>query len=1518
MGCLSYNNEIANKEFSFLNFNIFRILKRLLVTILFLNVFTVSFGQTTGDFRSRQSGNWNDARTWEYYNGSSWIRANTFDFPNVVGTATSAKTSITGTTHTVSLPSGIEAGDLLLIFWADATNVATAPNTPSGWTQLYSDNSNGGYFRICWYKVADGSEGVSIDITAGEERSAHSSYRIAATTFQGSPFAGTAASGNNQNPDPPSLTSGFGNVNTLWIASAHSSGDNSNINAPNNYGNLINGTTGTGTPANQYARILTARRNRNAATEDPGTFNSYDKNRQWAANTVAIRGATVTGLPSNTSGAITVRNGHTVTISASVSADQCTIEAGGQVSVNSGQTLTINNGNGTDLTVNGTLYNSGTVTNNGTITFNSGSTYNHARNGGTIPTATWNTNSTCLITGITSTEPIFGAQNFGNLVYNSPGRGGPYNLGTTSFNINGNFQITNTGGNNQLYMNFTPLNISKDLIIDGGNFSLSGSATPRTINIGGNLVMSNGSLIPGSGNNSAGTETVNVTGNVTISGGTLDLAQNTGIGIINIQGNFSHTGGTVTETSSATGNSINFTGSSAQTYSSTGTSNTINYTVNNSQGVSLLSNMTVNSGATLTLTLGRITLNGNNLTVNNNVAGTMNSSNMVAFDSNGGNFIRNFTATGTYLLPVGSLSPLVYSPAQIAVNTGSSGAITTNLINNQILYPDYDSYLSRRWTITGTGITNYNITCTYGGGDIVGTEADLIGAKYDTEWVFYNPVVAASHQFTISGLTSFSSFSAAAGKPKVTAAADPTTVCSGGTVNLSATVKNGKSPIVYSWTSNPAGFTSSAQNPTANPTVTTTYTITVTDADGKTDSDDITVTVNPLPSAPGGTGGSRCGTGTVNISATPGAGETIDWYDASSGGNLLLSGNTNYTTPSISVTTSYYAEARNTTTGCVSSTRTGVVATVNSIPSAPGGTGGSRCGTGTVNISATPGAGETIDWYDASSGGNLLLSGNTNYTTPSISVTTSYYAEARNTTTGCVSSTRTGVVATVNSIPSAPGGTGGSRCGTGTVNISATPGAGETIDWYDASSGGNLLLSGNTNYTTPSISITTSYYAEARNTTTGCVSSTRTEVVATVIPIPATPSAGNNGPICEGSTLNLTASTISGAAYSWTGPNGFTSTDQNPSIVSATTAATGTYSVTATVGGCTSVAGTTNATVNPLPQGSISGNTICAGGTGQFTFSSTSGTGPFTLVINGTPYSGVSSGTPFNANPNPSSTTNYTLSSVTDANGCVRISGFTVSSATITLNNVSGGETSADQTVCSGGDPSTINVINDSGSGLLSYRWESSTTNCTTGFSDIGITTSSYNPPVLTQTTYYRRATISTLNEVACESYSTCFTATVNPIPTVIISNITQAIGNDSVTYIGSGGDICPELDPDQDFNPESEHYEEGYTLVRFRIDKGSFSGNWRFGYLVNGSNVNVISTTLAGDNSTPYLAAGEINCTDNEKVYIGFKVENLQNTTVNLNFLFIRVVDFNECSHVYMSNNFQTIDPMPAVGSFN
>jgi hypothetical protein len=85
-------------------------------------------------------------------------------------------------------------------------------------------------------------------------------------------------------------------------------------------------------------------------------------------------------------------------------------------------------------------------------------------------------------------------------------------------------------------------------------------------------------------------------------------------------------------------------------------------------------------------------------------------------------------------------------------------------------------------------------------------------------------------------------------------------------------------------------------------------------------------------------------------------------------------------------------------------------------PSAPTGVDGSRTLAGTVSLSATTGSGITADWYANATGGNVLSggAGTLSYTTPSISATTTYYVQARNSSTGCVSSSRTAVVATVN------------------------------------------------------------------------------------------------------------------------------------------------------------------------------------------------------------------------------------------------------------------------------------------------------------------------------------------------------------------------------------------------------------------------------------------------------------------------------------------------------------------------
>ena len=95
----------------------------------------------------------------------------------------------------------------------------------------------------------------------------------------------------------------------------------------------------------------------------------------------------------------------------------------------------------------------------------------------------------------------------------------------------------------------------------------------------------------------------------------------------------------------------------------------------------------------------------------------------------------------------------------------------------------------------------------------------------------------------------------------------------------------------------------------------------------------------------------------------------------------------------------------------------------------------------------------------------------------------------------------------------------------------------------------------------------------------GCTSTATTSV--TVNASPTATASSSTSVICAGNTISLTGSGI--GTYAWTGANGFTSTDQNPSIPNASVLASGTYKIIVTnLSGCTSTA-TTSVTVNVTP-----------------------------------------------------------------------------------------------------------------------------------------------------------------------------------------------------------------------------------------------------------------------------------------------------------------------------------------------
>lgn len=167
----------------------------------------------------------------------------------------------------------------------------------------------------------------------------------------------------------------------------------------------------------------------------------------------------------------------------------------------------------------------------------------------------------------------------------------------------------------------------------------------------------------------------------------------------------------------------------------------------------------------------------------------------------------------------------------------------------------------------------------------------------------------------------------------------------------------------------------------------------------------------------------------------------------------------------------------------------------------------------------------------------------------------------------------------------------GPACEGQNVTLTATSVANGVYQW----SGPNGFTSSSQNPTIIGVnaSMTGVYQVTALNPVNGCSSIGSVNVIVNATP--ATPTIANDGPVCEGLSLNLTCSFLPGATYSWEGPNGFTSSLQNPSIAQISASGNGVYTCNVIVGSCPSLDAATTVIVNPYPQvpEPIGSDTLC-------------------------------------------------------------------------------------------------------------------------------------------------------------------------------------------------------------------------------------------------------------------------------------------------------------------------------------
>lgn len=385
--------------------------------------------------------------------------------------------------------------------------------------------------------------------------------------------------------------------------------------------------------------------------------------------------------------------------------------------------------------------------------------------------------------------------------------------------------------------------------------------------------------------------------------------------------------------------------------------------------------------------------------------------------------------------------------------------------------------------------------------------------------------------------------------PAFTISPSAPTICPSGSQTLTVA---GGSPGTYTWLPTAGLNTATGTSVLASPAVTTSYTVTWTGASGCTYSKSVTVNVQLPPISP------------INLIATDytlceGQNLTIDVTDDPTTRNYdlyistplvcsppclstlisyLATGNTFSFPASIGITT--YAVVYNYGAGCQVQSND-ITINVTDVPVVTAMPNSFTVCTGTTTTLTASGA--TFGAYTwAPSSGLIGTAGATVIANPTATTTYTVTWTGGN---GCTRQATTTVTVIPNPIIAITK-VGFELCaGTSQSNtLTASGGTGGIYNW--SPSAGLNTTTGATVIATPS---STTVYTVTWSNTSGCVSTSTSTV--TVVPNPTLIINNPNPTLCAGNTGTLTASGMSGGAYTWL-PGGFT----GPTLTVAPTATT--------------------------------------------------------------------------------------------------------------------------------------------------------------------------------------------------------------------------------------------------------------------------------------------------------------------------------------------------------------------------
>ncbi len=353
-----------------------------------------------------------------------------------------------------------------------------------------------------------------------------------------------------------------------------------------------------------------------------------------------------------------------------------------------------------------------------------------------------------------------------------------------------------------------------------------------------------------------------------------------------------------------------------------------------------------------------------------------------------------------------------------------------------------------------------------------------------------------------------------------------------------------------------------------------------------------TITVGSY-SITGSTGATRCGVGTVSLNAIASAGSTISWYDVSTGGISLGTGN-NFITPEISATTNYYVGANN-----------GVTAATIGATYSGSGTNSTNVGSHGIIITTTS---PNIVIVSA----KIPFSGKGTFT-----------IQLQTTAGAVVSSVTTTEITGGASVPvTVPLNIAVGTPGTYRLLITAITGTIDDLGYISTASYPYTGLSG-------AFSVTSGYwYGNDASSNmylfslvvTNVCESARTLVTATVTAPPSLTISSNAATICSGSstTINVTTPASNFSTYSWSPSTGLAASG-SPSGMTVTLnpSTTTNYTLTATsASNCVNKV-TALITVNAAPP-TTNGAAVCSGTNATISaLTSCTNYGNPTLAING-------------------------------------------------------------------------------------------------------------------------------------------------------------------------------------------------------------------------------------------------------------------------------------------------------------